>query len=85
MLYSEMFNFLITNHLISTNQSGFKPGGSCINQLLSITHEIYASFDDGYEVRGVFLDIVKAFDVVWHESLIFTLKENGIFGKLFVS
>ena len=27
--------------LISVNQSGFKPGGSCINQLLSITHNIY--------------------------------------------
>ena len=51
---------MITNHLISTNQSGFKPGDSCINQLLSITHGIYASFDEGYEVRGVFLDISKA-------------------------
>ena len=28
----------------------------------SSTHEIYKSFDDGYEVRGVFLDISKAFD-----------------------
>ena len=39
--------------------SGFKPGDSCINQLLSITHEIYLSFDDGFEVRSVFLDISK--------------------------
>ena len=36
-----MFGFLIENNLISSNQSGFKPGESCINQLLSITHEIY--------------------------------------------
>ena len=26
VLYNEVFDFLITNHLISTNQSGFKPG-----------------------------------------------------------
>ena len=52
--------------LIPQNQSGFKPGDSCINQLLSITHEIYKSFDDGWELRGVFLDISKAFDKVWH-------------------
>ena len=59
-----MFGFFISNNLISPNQSGFKPGGSCINQLLSITHEIYKLFDDGLEIRGVFLDISKAFDKV---------------------
>ena len=28
------------------------------------THEIYESFDDAWEVSGVFLDISKAFDKV---------------------
>ena len=78
-----MFHFLIENSLISPKQSGFKPGDSCINQLLSITHEIYKSFDDNFEVRGVFLDISKAFDKVWHEGLLFKLKQNGITGELF--
>ena len=68
--------------LISPNQSGFKPDDYCINQLLAITHEIYKSFDDGFEVRGVFLDISKAFGKVWHEGLIFKLKQNGISGNL---
>ena len=82
LLYDEMFNFFITNHHISTNQSGFKPGDSCINQLLSIIHRIYASLDGGYEIRGVFLDILKAFDKVWHEGLIFKLEQNEISGWL---
>ena len=73
-----MFSFYIENDLISQNQSGFKPGDSCINQLLSIMHEIYKSFDDGWEVRGVYLDISKAFDKVWHEGLLLKLKLNGI-------
>ena len=34
------------------------------------------------EVRGVFLDISKASDKVWHEGLIFKLKQNGISGEL---
>ena len=77
-----MFNFFIANKLISSNQSGFKPGDSCINQLLSITHEIYKSFDVGLEVRSVFLDISKAFDKVWHYSIIFKLTQNGIMVNL---
>ena len=77
-----MYSFCIENDLISSNQSGFKQGDSCINQLLSITHDIYQSLDQGYEVRGVFLDISKAFDKVWHKGLIHKLKQNGIGGPL---
>ena len=82
LLYDRMFEFFIANNLISKNQSGFRPGDSCINQLLSITHEIYQSFDDNLEVRAVFLDISKAFDKVWHKGLIFKLKQNGISDKI---
>ena len=77
-----MFNFFIENDLISPNQSGFKPGDSCINQHLSVTHDIYKFFDGGYEVRGFFLDISKAFDKVWHDGIIFKLEQSDISGKL---
>ena len=53
-------------------------------KLLSITHEIYNAFDcnPSLEVRGVFLDISKAFDKVWHDGLIYKLKRNGITSDL---
>ena len=35
------------------------------------------------ETHGVFLDISKAFDRVWHDGLIFKLKQNGVSGNLF--
>ena len=77
-----MFRFLIGNSLISSIQSSFKPGEFCIDPLLSITHETYKSFHDGFEVRGIFLDISKAFDKVWHTRIIFKLKQSSISGKL---
>ena len=70
LMFNEMFEFFIENKLIPSCQSGFKPGDSYINQLLSITHEIYSSFDGGLEVRSIFLDIRKAFDKVWHDGII---------------
>ena len=75
-----MFSHLLGNNLLSENQSGFKPGDSCINQLLAITYEIHSSFDENYEVRRVFLNISKAFDKVWNKGFIHKLPSNGISG-----
>ena len=72
IIYDNMLKYFLDNNLITPKQSGFRPGDSCINQLLSITHDIFTSFDNGLEVRGVFLDISKAFYKVWHNELIYT-------------
>ena len=47
-----------------------------------LTSVLFKSFNDGFDVRGVFLDISKAFDKVWHKGSVFKLKQNGISGKL---
>ena len=77
-LIYNLFELFIKSDLISSNQLGFKQGDSCMYQLLSITHEIYQSFDNGFQVRGIFLDISKGFDKVWHKGLIFKLKQNEV-------
>ena len=72
IILDSIFNFMIQNNLLNSCQSGFRPNDSCINQLISITHNIYRAFDanPSLEVRGVFLDLSKAFDKVWHEGLL---------------
>ena len=66
IIYNVLFEHLKTNDILVNCQSGFLHGDSCISQLLSITHDIYKAFDGNpsLEVRGVFLDISKAFDRV---------------------
>ena len=85
IMFNAIFKFLEVNSLLSSNQSGFRPNDSCVHQLISITHSIYSSFDcnPSLEVRGVFLDISKAFDRVWHDALLFKLRSNGINGNLY--
>ena len=65
-----MFKFFVDNHLTSPCQSRFKPGDSCINQVFSVTHDIYKPFDDRLEIKGVFVDIPKDFDKGWYEELL---------------
>ena len=79
-----MFEYFIENELFTVCQFGFLPGDSCTSQLLTIIHEIQKSFDESppIDVRGIFLDISKAFDKVWHKGLIYKLKSYGISGNL---
>ena len=75
-----MFEYLEKFKLLSAHESGFQAIDSCVDQLLSIVHNIYTVFD-AYpilESRGIFLDISKTFDKVWPEELIFKLKLIGI-------
>ena len=84
LIYNSVFQFLDERKLLNPNQSGFRPGDSCTLQLISITHNIYSAFDSNppLDARGVFLDISKAFDRVWHKGLLYKLHCNGICGNL---
>ena len=84
LIFNALYTFFEDHKLLNPCQSGFKKNDSCINKLVSITHEIYSAFDCNppLKVRGVFLDLSKAFDKVWHDCLIYKPKPLGISGSL---
>ena len=76
---------MIQNNLLNKCQLGFRANDSCVNQLISIPHNIYCGFVTHLSLellRGVFVDLSIAFDKVWHEGLLYKLKNNEINGNV---
>ena len=84
VIFKDFFNYFQKNELFTKRQSGDRPGDSCASQLLSIVHDINSPFDcdSTQDVRGVFLDICRAFDNVWHEGLWYKLETYDVKGEV---
>ena len=70
IIFTSRFNYFNENELFAVCQSGFLPINSRTSQFLSTIHEIQKSFDESppIDVRGIFLEISKAFDKTWHKG-----------------
>ena len=59
-------------------QAGFRKGRNCSDQILRIVQKI----DDGFQQKKksviALLDLSKAYDMVWQQKLIITMKETGV-------
>ena len=77
LIYNALFKHFVDNHLISSTQSSFNLGDSCIKEFIVITH-IFKGLDD--ELEEVFFLISLK---LWDEGLIYKLCHNGICGSPF--
>ena len=77
-----LYNHLHEHSILTPFQSGFVPGDSTTNQLTYLYNSFCKALDEGKEVRVIFCDISKAFDRVWHKSLLAKLQAAGITGSL---
>ena len=82
IVFKHMYNHFVNDKLLFKYQYGFRPGHSTTYQLVDIFHHICQSFDEKQYSCMVFCDISKAFDKVWHNGLLFKLRQNGIKGNL---
>ena len=81
-IHKYLYNYIVSNQILTPLQSGFVPGDSTTCQLLHTYHTFCEAVDNGKEVRTVFCDISKAFDRVWHKGLLHKLRSIGCSEKV---
>ena len=81
IIASDIKSLLFSNGLIS-DQFGFRPGHSTLDMLLLLSQQWMEVLNAGHEIRAIFLDISRAFDIVWHPALLTELSSFGIQGHL---
>jgi len=76
------FSQILSDHLLSSYQYGFRPRSSTQEALLSVTHDWHLMLSKNRQVASIFFDVKKAFDLVPHDKMILSLASTGISGPL---
>ena len=78
MVANRLCWFLETNKLFNKNQSGFRRNRACIDQIMRIQDDIHKSIHNKGSTVGLFIDLEKAFDLIWKEGLTHKMRQLGI-------
>ena len=82
IIKDELFRHFDLNNLFTAYQHGFRPGYSCVTQLINVMEDWTHAIECGKSVDVIYLDYSKAFDRVPHARLISKLLGYGIDGVL---
>ena len=70
--------YVINEGLLANEQHGFVPGKGCVSNLLETLDFVTKALSDGHPIDIIYLDFLKAFDMVPHRRQIHKLKGLGI-------
>lgn len=82
VLRDKLVRYLESNHLMNDHQHGFRPGKSCLTQLLEHYDAILDDLERGANVDVIYLDFAKAFDKVDHGVLCHKILSMNIGGRV---
>ena len=87
-VFEKLVNNRIVDHiekygLLSDFRNGFRPSPSTADLLTVVSDRIARAFNRSGATGAAALEILKAFDRVWHAGLPHKLKSYGISGQIF--
>lgn len=83
MITERLTHYVESRGIISMYQSGFRRGRSTMDPIISLETEIRKAQVNKEVVAAVFIDIEKAYDMVWKEGVLINLDKLGITGRMF--
>ena len=82
MVNSRLRWYLETNHLFSQYQSGFRKGRCTKDHILNLESSINKAQTNKESTLVIFVDIEKAYDMLWRKGVIIKLQAMGIYGRI---
>lgn len=82
MVNKRLVWFLESRNLLDSIQSGFRKNRRTTDHLVALESAINKGFSNSESTVAVFLDISKAYDMVWRRGAVIKLQVIGIRGKM---
>ncbi|UYV82110.1 hypothetical protein LAZ67_21000887, partial [Cordylochernes scorpioides] len=73
---------LSDEHPLRPEQFGFQQKHSTLHQLVVVTEKIRKAMESKQLTGGIFFDISKAFDKVWHEAFLYKMAKKNLPGDI---
>ena len=83
VIYERLYSFLISQHLMTPYQFGFRKDHSTSHALNYSIHHIQEALNNKKHVLGIFIDLSKAFDTIDHKILLCKLQHYGVRGNAY--
>ena len=80
-MYKRLYNILPENQMLYSKQFGFQRGHSIEHAIMQLIDQISSIFEKNHFTLGVFIDLSKPFDTVYHNILITKLDNYDVNGN----
>ena len=84
LIYSRLYTYLTTKGILYEKQFGFRKSHSCSHALNYSVSEVNKFLYENKHVVGIYIDLSKAFDTIYHGKLLYKLSRYGIRGNAYL-
>ncbi|GFN90799.1 reverse transcriptase-like protein [Plakobranchus ocellatus] len=83
MVNARLYHYLEQCACLDESQSGFQKHRTTVDQLVGFTQSVINALQAKTHTVAVFVDLEKAYDLVWRTRLTVRLQEHGITGRMY--